>query len=102
MPSAVQQMLDSFFPPQWCPTSTKDKLPFNKSQNFSLSLQLSTFTSALLWGRHLLCGRQNFHKIKVRETFSKSHNGLNTTEDKVGLTEGVFVSIELHNVHTGI
>jgi hypothetical protein len=48
-------------------------LPFDKSKIFSLSLTLSTFAFTLFFGHELLFGEADFHKIKSKETFSRSH-----------------------------
>jgi hypothetical protein len=61
--------------------------PFNKAQIFTLTLQLSPLHAPFgLGGLHLPCfldiagfGEADFHKIKGRETLSKSHD-LNTAE----------------------
>jgi hypothetical protein len=37
--------------------------------------------------------------MKGRETLSRSHNGLNETDDNMRLTENFFASTELCNVH---
>jgi hypothetical protein len=50
------------------PRSAAHLLPFNRSQNFTLSLQLNTFTFTLLWGNYLLFWEAAFHKIKGRKT----------------------------------
>jgi hypothetical protein len=77
-----------YFFPQCHPTS-KDILPFNKSQNFTLSLKLSTFM-----GASFTFGEAGFYKIKGRERFRRTHN-LSTTEDTLGLTETFPASAEL-------
>jgi hypothetical protein len=52
-------------------------LPFNNSKiNFYLAL-----------GAPLAFWEADFHKIKVRETLSRSYNKLNTTDNRVGIIE---------------
>jgi hypothetical protein len=62
--------------------TAQDIPPFDKSKIFILSLKLSTFTFAFLVGHHLLFWEADFHKIKVRETLSRSHNDFNTSDNK--------------------
>jgi hypothetical protein len=64
--NTVLWMLDLNFP-----ASAKDRLPYNRSRIFTLSLQLCTST---FWGSY-------FYRIKGRETLNGSHNDLNTTDD---------------------
>jgi hypothetical protein len=59
--SATLLMLDSLFL-KCHPTSPKDK-----SQMFTLSLELSTLVFILLFGHHLLWGRQIFTKDRARK-----------------------------------
>jgi hypothetical protein len=44
-----------------------------------ISLQLSTFNFTLLFGE------SDFHKMKGRETLSRSHNDLNIIDSNTGL-----------------
>jgi hypothetical protein len=90
-------MSDSLFL-QYCPTSAKDMPPFNKSKVFTLSLQLSTFTFALLVGQHLPW-EADFHKIKSRETLS-SLKDINKTNNNIRLTESSSHSLS-YALHTG-
>jgi hypothetical protein len=60
-------------------------LLFNKSQIFTLLLQLTLFY-LVLWAQFAF-GEADFYKIKDRETLSRSHNDLNTSDGNVGLTE---------------
>jgi hypothetical protein len=46
-------------------------------------------------------GEEYFHKTKGRETLSRSHNDLNTTNDNVELTESFPASTELSNAQVG-
>jgi hypothetical protein len=39
----------------------------------------------------------DFHKIKGRETLSRSHNDLNTTVDNTGLIDNFSISTKMHN-----
>jgi hypothetical protein len=89
-------MLDSFFP-QYCSTSAKDMLPFNKYKMFNLSLKLSTLCTFffLPWEEYhnvhfafwtpFAFWKAGFHKIKGREIRSRSHDDLNTTDDNAEL-----------------
>jgi hypothetical protein len=38
---------------------------------------------------------QNFTKLKGRETLRRSYSDLNTTDNNMGLTESISVSVEL-------
>jgi hypothetical protein len=58
------QMPGLFFPSRH-PPSTKDRLPFNTSHVFTLSLQLSTFAFTDFGGHCLLWGRQIFTKLRA-------------------------------------
>jgi hypothetical protein len=91
---AVLQTLDSFFP-QHRPTSTKGLWSFKKSKILALITSIKHIHFYLAFGAPLALGEADFHKIKGRETLSKSHNDLNTTDGNVGLTESFFPSIEL-------
>jgi hypothetical protein len=59
-------MLDSFFPLH-CPTATNNLLPFNKSQIFTLSLQLSTVAFTLLSGHQVGALRGGIFSPKERQ-----------------------------------
>jgi hypothetical protein len=48
----------------------------------------------LLWAP-LALGEEDFHKIKSRETLSRSYKDFNTIDNNVGLSESFFVSTEL-------
>jgi hypothetical protein len=63
----------------WWRLCIQQTLP-NKSHIFTLLLQLSILTLTLLFGV-----LQYFHKMKGRETLSRSYNDLNTTDDSASL-----------------
>jgi hypothetical protein len=78
----------------------------NTSQIFTLSLQLSTLYSPLVlggfpqllpcfWGIICFLGGIFFHKIKGRETLSRSFSNLNTADHNLGLTESFSTSAKL-------
>jgi hypothetical protein len=54
------------------------------------------------FGALLAFGEADFHKIKDRETLSRSHSDLNTTDDNRRLTESFSLSTKLENAHVGI
>jgi hypothetical protein len=86
--------------------------PFTKSQIFTLTLKLSTLCDPLAWedyhnfyfalGAYFAFGEANFHKIRCRKTLSRSHNGWNTTDYNMVLTESFSTYVELPNVCVGI
>jgi hypothetical protein len=43
----------------------------------------------------------DIHKMKCRETLSRSHN-LNTTDSNMGLTQSFSAASELHNTHRSL
>jgi hypothetical protein len=53
------------------------------------------------FGESFAFWEEYFHKIKGRETLSRSHNDLNTTDDNVGLSK-LLASTELYNAWVGI
>jgi hypothetical protein len=83
-------------------TGGQQHVPFNKYEIFTWTLQLNTFTFTLLFGHHLPFGRQIFTKWRAKKIFSRSHNILNTIDNKTGLIESFSLSTELHNMHIGI
>jgi hypothetical protein len=95
---AVLLLLVSFFPS--CHTTSAK----GKSQVFPLSPRLSTFTFTFLLGYHLLFREADFKKEKMRskETLSRPHKGLNTTDNNGGLTESFSTSTELQNIQAEI
>jgi hypothetical protein len=72
--------------------------PFNISRFFSWLLRLSTFTFTLLFGHHLLCGRQIFTKWRSGK-HSADHRMISTQlMVSAELTKSFSISTELWNV----
>jgi hypothetical protein len=94
------------------PTSIKNMPPFITSEIFTLSLISNTLRPFMAWGDYhnwyldfwalFAFGEADFNKITGRETLSRSHKDLNTTEDNRGLTKISFLSTELCKAHKNL
>jgi hypothetical protein len=70
--------------------------PFNKSQIFASIKYFLAWEDYhnfyLAFGASYASWEVGFHKIKGKETLSRSHNNLNTADDDMGLTEPLCIS----------
>lgn len=78
---SVLWMLHSFLQ-NYHSISTKSVLLFNKSQIFIVSLRVSSLLHCFL--TLFAFGEADLHTIQGRETLSRPHNDLNTTDDNMG------------------